>query len=138
MDATPIRVGQVFGGYAAQAEYAVMRAERALKRLEENMPIGGTAVGTGINTHPEVRRARCAPRCRRSSASSSTEADNHPEAQAAKDSFVEAHGELKTIAVSLTKIANDIRWLGSGPRCGIFELLAAGDAAGLARSCRAR
>ncbi len=121
MDATPIRVGQVFGGYAAQAEYAVIRAERALKRLQENNPIGGTAVGTGINTHPKFAAKVCAALTRELGVKF-TEAANHPEAQAAKDSFVEAHGELKTIAVSLTKIANDIRWLGSGPRCGIFEL----------------
>jgi fumarate hydratase, class II len=121
MDATPIRVGQVFGGYAAQAEYGVIRAERALKRLQENNPIGGTAVGTGINTHPKFSAKVCAALTRELGIQF-TEAANHPEAQAAKDSFVEAHGELKTIAVSLTKIANDIRWLGSGPRCGIFEL----------------
>ena len=121
MDATPIRVGQVFGGYAAQAEYSVIRAERALKRLQENNPIGGTAVGTGINTHPKFAEKVCAALTRELGIQF-TEAANHPEAQAAKDSFVEAHGELKTIAVSLTKIANDIRWLGSGPRCSIFEL----------------
>jgi len=121
MDATPIRVGQVFGGYAAQAEYGVLRAERALKRLQENNPIGGTAVGTGINTHPKFAGKVCAV-LSRDLGIAFTEATNHPEAQAAKDSFVEAHGELKTIAVSLTKIANDIRWLGSGPRCSIFEL----------------
>jgi fumarate hydratase class II len=121
MDATPIRVGQVFSGYAAQAEYAVVRANRALKRLQENMPIGGTAVGTGINTHPKFAGKVCAALSKELGASF-TEAANHPEAQAAKDSFVEAHGELKTIAVSISKIANDIRLLGSGPRCGIFEL----------------
>jgi fumarate hydratase class II len=121
MDATPIRVGQVFSGYAAQAQYAVVRAGRALKRLEENMPIGGTAVGTGINTHPKFAAKVCTI-LSNSLGATFTEADNHPEAQAAKDSFVEAHGELKTIAVSLSKIANDIRLLGSGPRCGIFEL----------------
>ena len=121
MDATPIRVGQVFSGYAAQAEYAVVRANRALKRLEENVPIGGTAVGTGINTHPQFAAKVCAA-LSKDLGGNYTEAANHPEAQAAKDSFVEAHGELKTIAVSLTKIANDIRLLGSGPRCSIFEL----------------
>jgi fumarate hydratase class II len=121
MDATPIRVGQVFSGFAAQAEYAVIRATRALKRLQENMPIGGTAVGTGINTHPRFARMVCAALSAELDATF-TEAANHPEAQAAKDSFVEAHGELKTIAVSISKIANDIRLLGSGPRCGIFEL----------------
>src|SRR5262245_6577366 len=102
MDATPIRVGQVFSGYAAQAEYATIRAGRALKRLEENMPIGGTAVGTGINTHPGFADKVCAALSHRLGAQF-TESDNHIEAQAAKDSFVEAHGELKTIAVSLTK-----------------------------------
>jgi fumarate hydratase, class II len=121
MDATPIRVGQVFSGYAAQAEYSVIRASRALKRLEENMPIGGTAVGTGINTHPHFAAKVCVALSNKLGATY-TEAGNHPEAQAAKDSFVEAHGELKTIAVALSKIANDIRLLGSGPRCGVFEL----------------
>jgi fumarate hydratase class II len=111
----------VFSGYAAQAQYAVVRASRALARLQENMPIGGTAVGTGINTHPKFAGLVCAT-LSRTLGPAFNEAANHPEAQAAKDSFVEAHGELKTIAVSLTKIANDIRLLGSGPRCGIFEL----------------
>ena len=122
MDATPIRVGQVFAGYAAQAHYATVRGGRALARLEENMPIGGTAVGTGINTHPEFAKRVCAALSIELKLNFH-EADNHVESQAAKDSFVAAHGELKTIAVSLSKIANDIRWLGSGPRCGIFELL---------------
>jgi fumarate hydratase class II len=122
MDATPIRVGQVFSGYAAQAHFATVRGGRAMARLEENMPIGGTAVGTGINTHPEFAKRVCAALSKKLNLNFH-EADNHVEAQAAKDSFVAAHGELKTIAVSLSKIANDIRWLGSGPRCGIFELL---------------
>jgi fumarate hydratase class II len=121
MDATPIRVGQVFGGYAAQARYSEIRGGRALARLLENMPIGGTAVGTGINTHPKFAAEVCAVLSKRLG-QEFQEAANHPEAQAAKDSFVEAHGELKTIAVALTKIANDIRLLGSGPRCSIFEL----------------
>ena len=85
------------------------------------MPIGGTAVGTGINTHPKFAAKVCAA-LSNELGGTFTEAANHPEAQAAKDSFVEAHGELKTIAVSLSKIANDIRLLGSGPRCSIFEL----------------
>jgi fumarate hydratase class II len=122
MDATPIRVGQVFGGYAAQAHYAAARAGRALARLEENMPIGGTAVGTGINTHPKFAQLVCDALAKKLNVEFK-EAANHVEAQAAKDSFVAAHAELKTIAVSLSKIANDIRWLGSGPRCGLFELL---------------
>ncbi len=121
MDATPIRVGQVFSGYASQARYATTRAQRALQRTLENLPIGGTAVGTGINTHPEFASRVCKALSARLG-SEFQEAGNHPEAQAAKDSFVAAHGELKTIAVSLSKIANDIRHLGSGPRCGIFEL----------------
>src|SRR4029079_10247321 len=121
MDATPIRVGQVSAGYAAQAHYATVRASRALKRLEENMPIGGTAVGTGINTHPRFAAKVCLALSKQLGGTY-TEAANHPEAQAAKDSFVEAHGELKTIAVSISKIANDIRLLGSGLRCSIFEL----------------
>jgi len=121
MDATPIRVGQVFAGYAAQARYAATRASRAEQRLLENMPIGGTAVGTGINTHPEFAGRVCTALSTQLNVQFQ-EAGNHVEAQAAKDSFVAAHGQLKTIAVSLSKIANDIRHLGSGPRCGIFEL----------------
>ncbi len=85
------------------------------------MPIGGTAVGTGINTHPDFAAKVCVSLTKRLGLEFK-EAANHPEAQAAKDSFVEAHGELKTIAVALSKIANDIRLLGSGPRCSIFEL----------------
>jgi fumarate hydratase class II len=122
MDATPIRVGQVFGGYAAQAQFAVRRAELALEALRTGVPIGGTAVGTGINTHVEFGNRVCAELSRRTGIVFE-EAENHVEAQSAKDSFVEASGCLKTIAVSLSKIANDIRWLGSGPRCGLFELM---------------
>ncbi len=122
MDATPIRLGQEFSGYAAQAEYGVLRAGRALARLAENLPIGGTAVGTGINTHPRFGRM-VADRLSKSTRVTFKEAANHFEAQATRDCVVEASGELKTIAVSLSKIANDIRWLGSGPRCGLFELL---------------
>jgi len=122
MDATPIRVGQVFSGYAKQAEYAVQRAQYALEGMRLNVPIGGTAVGTGINTHPKFGQKVCAELSRRTGIRF-VEAENHPEAQAAKDCFVQSHACLKTIAVSLSKIANDIRWLGSGPRCGIFELI---------------
>ena len=121
MDATPIRMGQVFSGYAMQAREARDRAERAHATLTGNMPIGGTAVGTGINTHPEFGQRVCQILSQRTGCQFA-EAEDHAEAQAAKDRFVEAHGQLKTIAVSLSKIANDIRHLGSGPRCGIFEL----------------
>ncbi|MCH7546291.1 MAG: class II fumarate hydratase [Planctomycetes bacterium] len=121
MDATPIRVGQEFSGFAAQAEYSIIRAERALKRLAENLPIGGTAVGTGINTHPRFGWF-VAQKLTKATGIKFQEADNHFEAQATRDCVVEASGELKTIAVSLSKIANDIRWLGSGPRCGMYEL----------------
>jgi fumarate hydratase class II len=121
MDATPIRVGQVFSGYAAQAQYAAVRANRALQHTRENLPIGGTAVGTGINTHPEFAGRVCQDLSSQLEIEFS-EASNHPEAQAAKDSFVAAHAEMKTIAIALSKIANDIRHLGSGPRCGIGEL----------------
>jgi len=121
MDATPIRVGQVFAGYAHQARHAVHLAERCTKHLQAGMPIGGTAVGTGINTHPQFAQKVCDALEKRTGIPFK-EATNHPEAQAAKDSFVHCHGLLKTIAVSLSKIANDIRHLGSGPRCGIGEL----------------
>ena len=120
MDATPIRVGQVFSGYGEQARKAVERSGDAAAQLEE-LAIGGTAVGTGINTHREFG-ARVAAALSAATGVGFVEARNHPEGQAAKDGFVAASGGLKTIAVSLSKIANDIRWLGSGPRCGLFEL----------------
>lgn len=120
MDATPIRMGQVFGGYAQQARFGVERCDVALKALGE-LAIGGTAVGTGINTHPRFGKLVAAELSRLTGVKF-REARNHPEAQAAKDGCVQASGELKTIAVSLSKIANDIRWMGSGPRCGLFEL----------------
>jgi len=119
-DATPIRLGQEFSGYASQMHHATDRLERALSTLGE-LPIGGTAVGTGINTHPEFSKLVC-EQLSESTGIAFREADNHFESQHAKDGFVEVSGLLKTIAVSLSKIANDIRWLGSGPRCGIGEL----------------
>ncbi|MDG1137404.1 MAG: class II fumarate hydratase [Phycisphaerales bacterium] len=121
MDATPVRMGQIFSGYESAIEYSILRAERAMMRLAENMPIGGTAVGTGINTHPKFSAMVCRELTRATKVSFK-EAKNHFEAQATRDCVVEAHGELKTIATSISKIANDIRWLGSGPRCGLFEL----------------
>jgi len=121
MDATPIRVGQEFSGFAAQVEYGILRAERAMMRLAENLPIGGTAVGTGINTHEDFG-ALVAKKLTKSAGVAFGEARNHFEAQSTRDCVVEASGALKTIAVSLSKIAGDIRLLGSGPRCGLFEL----------------
>ena len=121
MDATPIRAGQEFSGFAAQAEYAVTRAERALNRLAENLPIGGTAVGTGINTHPKFG-SLVAKKLSKMTGVKFSEAANHFEAQATRDCIVEASGELKTIAVSLSSIAGNIRLMGSGPRCGLFEV----------------
>src|SRR5438477_833933 len=119
-DATPIRLGQEISGYAAQARLAVMRTEKAIRALRE-LPLGGTAVGTGINSHPDFARQAIAVIATKT-AIDFVEAQNHFEAQAAKDAVVEASGQLKTIAISLTKIANDIRWLASGPRCGIGEI----------------
>jgi fumarate hydratase class II len=121
MDATPIRVGQEFSGYAAQMELGVKRALAALRALADNLPIGGTAVGTGINAHPRFAAKVCA-RLSRATGVTFREAANHFEAQATRDCVVEAHGQLKAIAVSLSKVANDIRWLGSGPRCGLGEI----------------
>ncbi len=121
MDATPIRLGQEFSGFAAQIEYGVARAEKALAALADNLPIGGTAVGTGINTHKQFGKKVSAALAKRTGVKFK-EAPNHFEAQATRDCIVEASGHLKTIAVSISKIANDIRWLGSGPRCGLFEL----------------
>jgi fumarate hydratase class II len=119
-DATPIRLGQEISGYAAQAELAVLRTHKAIRALRE-LPLGGTAVGTGINSHPAYAAKTIAVIAKKTGIEF-VEARNHFEAQAAKDGIVEASGLLKTIAVSLTKIANDIRWLASGPRCGIGEI----------------
>jgi fumarate hydratase class II len=119
-DATPVRLGQEFAGYARQAELSAMRATKAVRALRE-LPIGGTAVGTGINTHPEFGK-RMAAALSQATGIEFVEAEDHFEAQAAKDAVCEVSGQLRTIAVSLTKIANDIRLLGCGPRCGIGEI----------------
>jgi fumarate hydratase class II len=120
MDATPVRLGQEFSGYAKQMEYSRARVANAIATLEE-LPLGGTAVGTGLNSHPDF------PSIVTRHLSGKTEigfkeAPDHFEAQAAKDGLVQASGQLKTVATSLFKVANDIRWLGSGPRCGIGEI----------------
>ncbi len=119
-DAVPMTLGQEFGGYARQAELGIERLRGVEQRLSE-LALGGTAVGDGLNTHPEF-----APRVIASISQETgfafREAKNHFEAQAAQDAVVETSGALKTIAVSLVKIANDVRWLGSGPRCGIGEI----------------
>ncbi len=120
MDATPITLGQEFSGYATQVRYGIDRVRAALPRLAE-LPLGGTAVGTGINT-PEGFSARVIELIAEHTGLPLVEAQNHFEAQAAQDSLVETSGALRTIAVSLTKIANDLRWMGSGPRTGIGEL----------------
>jgi fumarate hydratase class II len=119
-DATPIRLGQVFGGYAAQIEQATFRARRAIEALRA-LPLGGTAVGTGINC-PAGFAERAIAQLNTALGTGFVEAHNHVEANAARDALVEASGALKTIAVSLHKIANDIRWLASGPRNGLGEL----------------
>jgi fumarate hydratase class II len=120
MDATPIRLGQEFSGYAAQlaqADRGIMGKRIALREL----PIGGTAVGTGLNTHPDFARRVCEV-LNHETRESFHEAANHFAAQAAADVFVGTAGLLKTVALGLTKIANDLRLLGSGPRCGLGEL----------------
>lgn len=119
-DATPIRLGQEFSGYASQVEHGVARM-KALERHLGELPLGGTAVGTGINTHLEFSRRTIAGIAREAKLNL-VEAPNHFEAQGAVDALVEASGALKTVAVSLIKIANDVRWLGSGPRCGLGEI----------------
>jgi len=120
MDATPVTLGQEFGGYAAQIRYGIERVQAAIGRTAE-VPLGGTAVGTGINTPKgfpqEVIRLLAA-----ATALPITEARNHFEAQGARDGLVEASGALRTIVVSVTKIANDLRWMGSGPNTGLGEL----------------
>ncbi|MBN2712555.1 MAG: class II fumarate hydratase [Planctomycetes bacterium] len=119
-DATPIRLGQVFSGYAMQVRKAERRISEAMSGIYE-LPIGGTAVGTGINTHPEFGARVCAALAR-DTGLPFREAENHFEAHANRDAAVFLAAGLKSFAVSLTKIANDIRLLGSGPRCGIGEL----------------
>jgi fumarate hydratase class II len=119
-DATPIRLGQEFLGYAGQIERGRKRVEQALAELTE-IALGGTAVGTGINTHPDFAK-RTAARLATMTGLPIHETTNHFQAQSSLDNCVAASGALKTVAVSLTKIANDLRWLGSGPRAGIGEI----------------
>jgi fumarate hydratase class II len=119
-DATPIRLGQEFAGYAGQAERAVRRLRRTQEELSE-VALGGTAVGTGVNTHPQFASRVCEALSRELSLPV-RETDNHFQAQNTLDAVLEASGSLRTAAVSLMKIANDIRWLGSGPRAGLGEL----------------
>lgn len=119
-DATPLRLGQEFGGFARQIELSIERAERAVAAVCE-LAAGGTAVGTGINTHPEFGR-RVAAEIAKETGIPFVEAANHFEANAQRDGLVECSGQLRAIASTLFNVANNIRWLGSGPRCGFFEV----------------
>ena len=119
-DATPIRLGQEFSGFARQLELSIRRAESAIQPILE-LPIGGTAVGTGINTHPDFARRACEVLANETGLAFH-EAVNHFEANAQRDGLVECHGQLRAIAVTLFNVANNIRWLGSGPRCGFYEV----------------
>ena len=121
MDATPVRLGQEFGGYATQVARSMDRVESASEELAE-LALGGTAVGTGINTDPKFA-ARAIARISKETGYRFREADDHFEAQGGKDAFVSASGALNATAVALTKIADDVRWLGSGPTSGIGEIL---------------
>jgi len=120
MDATPLRLGQEFSGYAAQMRNGCRRIGNAIFAIEE-LPLGGTAVGTGLNCPPEFA-GRVIAKIADRTGLAFKEAPNHFEAQGTKDGLVEVSGQLKTLAVSLFKIANDLRWLSSGPRCGIGEI----------------
>jgi fumarate hydratase class II len=120
MDAVPVTLGQEFGGYAAQVREGRARVEATLERLGK-IPLGGTAVGTGLNTHPEFAARVRAKLAQATGLTVSPPADPF-ESQAARDALVETSGALKTVAVSLTKIANDLRFLGSGPRAGLAEI----------------
>jgi fumarate hydratase class II len=120
MDATPIRLGQEFSGYASQIEHGIARVEAVLPDLRE-LAQGGTAVGTGLNAHPEFGR-RMAAEIGKLTRSTFVEARNHFEAQGAQDACVWASGALNTVAASLVKIAGDIRLMNSGPRCGLAEI----------------
>ena len=121
MDATPLRLGQEFGGFARQIELSIGRARLAAKAVYE-LPVGGTAVGSGINTHPEFG-SRVAKALEDQTGIPFIEAVDHFEANAQRDGLVESHGQLKTIAMTLFNLANNIRWLGSGPRCGFYEVI---------------
>jgi fumarate hydratase class II len=121
MDATPVRLGQEFGGYAAMIGHGCERLEAARPHLAE-LALGGTAVGTGINTHPQFAR-RVVAQLAEQTGLPFTPAPNYFEALGARDAAVAASGALKAVAVSLTKIANDLRWLNSGPRCGLGEIV---------------
>ena len=121
MDATPIRLGQEFSGYASMIDHGISRLKGIRNDLSE-LAIGGTAVGTGINTHKDFGK-KVAARISEATGVKFREARNHFEAQASKDAVVQTSGTLKTVSVSLMKIANDMRWLGSGPRCGFGEIL---------------
>ena len=120
MDAVPVTLGQEFGGYAAQVRQGFDRVGSTLERLGQ-IPLGGTAVGTGLNTHPDFA-ARVRARLSEETGLNISAPGDPFEAQAARDALVEASGALKTVAVSLTKVANDIRFLGSGPRAGLAEI----------------
>lgn len=120
MDATPVTLGQEFGGYAAQIRYAIERVNTTIVRVAE-VPLGGTAVGTGINT-PKGFPQEVIRLLATETGLPITEARDHFEAQGARDALVEASGALRVLAVSLTKINNDLRWMGSGPNAGIAEL----------------
>src|SRR5581483_2423497 len=120
-DATPIRLGQEISGYVRQLELSLERAKRALNAIVE-LPAGGTAVGTGINTHPKFG-AKVAEALAKETGVPFVEAKNHFEGNANRDGLVECSGELRAIAVSLFSVANNIRWLGSGPRCGFYEVM---------------
>jgi len=120
-DATPIRLGQEVGGWARQMELALERTSRAEQALWE-LPIGGTAVGTGINTHPEFGR-RVTALLAQQTGIPFVEAADHFEAQAQRDGLVECHGQLRSVAVSLFNVANNLRLLASGPRCGLYEII---------------
>jgi fumarate hydratase class II len=120
MDATPVTLGQEFGGYAAQVRHGGERLDAALPRVCE-LPLGGTAVGTGLNAVPGFASAVISDLAARSGLPL-TEARDHFEAQGARDALVELSGALRTVAVSLYKIANDLRWMGSGPRAGLAEI----------------
>ncbi len=119
-DATPLRLGQEFGGFARQLELSVERAERAMNAVLE-LPVGGTAVGSGINTHPEFG-SQVARGLAEEAGIPFVEAADHFEANAQRDGLVECHGQLKAIATTLFNVSNNMRWLGSGPRCGFHEI----------------
>ena len=136
-DATPIRLGQEFQGFAGQIERGIERVKKAQQDLAE-VALGGTAVGTGVNTHLEFASRGCARKLSERFGVEVRETENHFQAQSAMDGCVFASGAMKTVAVSIMKISNDLRWLGAGPRANLAEIALSPKSSPAPPSCPAK